>query len=307
MKLHSRRITLAAGTLAILASGVLTACGSSGNSSNSSTSATVNASGTASTSGTASAASLLPAKYKEAGEIRASTICDAPPYSYCDPGSTTPKGVFPDLGAAWAAELGVKLVDVNQSNDSLGPGVLAGRFDVVLANGDSPDRRTQFSFVDILQAGTSLLVKASNTTINGPATLCGLKVSATLGSQNLVELQAQAATCQKQGKPIDVIAYPSGSESVLGVQTGRVDAYWGDVGTNALLLKQDPGTFRIAGVISSPLEFGVQIAKSNTGLITAIDAAMKDVMKDGTYAAILKKWGLSQVGLSAITVNLKAT
>ena len=57
-------------------------------------------------------------------------------------------------------------------------------------------------------------------------------------------------------------------------------------------VKQSHGLFKIVGQSYGFFPYGIAVPKQDGTLDKAILAAVKDLIKNGQYAAILKKWGV---------------
>ncbi len=54
---------------------------------------------------------------------------------------------------------------------------------------------------------------------------------------------------------------------------------------------------------SYPAPYGLAVPKDSTKLVQAVQAALKSVIADGTYAKILAKWNLRQGSLTTSVIN----
>jgi ABC-type amino acid transport substrate-binding protein len=60
----------------------------------------------------------------------------------------------------------------------------------------------------------------------------------------------------------------------------------------AWLAKQTPGLVIVAQVPDDPQPLGIGFAKSDPGLLAAVNRAITDMKRDGTYARLAQKWGV---------------
>ena len=77
--------------------------------------------------------------------------------------------------------------------------------------------------------------------------------------------------------------------AVNAVLAGTADATINDNGVLYDFAKQNPTT-KVVKEFNTGEEYGFNVAKSNTGLLDAIDAALIQAKTDGTYKAIYQKW-----------------
>ena len=288
----------------------LTACGSgSGSSASSSSSSAPSAATAPSTSASAGPdandpKSLVPADIRKSGIIRAATDGTYPPNEFTGPDGKTLMGFDIDLGNAIAERLGLKVDFANAKFDSILTGIQGNRYDVAFSSfTDNKDRQKKVDFVDYFTAGTSIIVKKGNPEkIAKLEDLCGKKIALESGTVQ-VDI-AKGAKCPA-GKKIDVSQLPDDAAARLQVKTGRAVADMNDFPVAAYTAKTAGGgnDFEVVGTQYETAPYGIAISKTETGLRDAVQKAMEQLVADGTYDTILKKWGISQGALKTITVN----
>ena len=248
--------------------------------------------------------SLVPADIAKAGVLRAATDATYPPNEFIGPDGKSIVGFDIELGNAIAAKLGLKIEFSNAKFDSILTGITAGRYDVSLSSfTDNKDRQSKVDFVDYFTAGTSILVKKGNPEhISKLEDLCGKRIALESGT---VQVKiAQGAKCP-HGQKIDVTQLPDDATARLQVTTGRAVADMNDFPVAAYTAKTAGGgnTFEVVGTQYESAPYGIAVGKNLTGLRDAIQAALKQLVTDGTYDSILKKWNIEQGALKDITVN----
>jgi ABC-type amino acid transport substrate-binding protein len=77
--------------------------------------------------------------------------------------------------------------------------------------------------------------------------------------------------------------------SVNAVLAGTADAAINDNGVLYDFAKQNPTT-KVVKEFNTGEEYGFNVAKSNTGLLDAVNAALTEAKADGTYNTIYNKW-----------------
>jgi polar amino acid transport system substrate-binding protein len=70
----------------------------------------------------------------------------------------------------------------------------------------------------------------------------------------------------------------------------------------AYIVKQSNGQFKLSGKPYGTAPYGIAIPKKS-GLDKPVLEAVKVLMKNGAYDAILKKWGLSQGAITDPKIN----
>jgi polar amino acid transport system substrate-binding protein len=248
--------------------------------------------------------SLVPADIAKAGVIRAATDGTYPPNEFTGPDGKTLMGFDIDLGNAVAQRLGLKIQFANAKFDTILTGIQGNRYDLAFSSfTDNKERQAKVDFVDYFTAGTSILVKKGNPEkISKLEDLCGKKIALESGT---VQVKiAQAAKCTG-GQKIQIAQLPDDAAARLQVKTGRAVADMNDFPVAAYTAKTAGGgnDFEVVGTQYETAPYGIAVSKDLTGLRDAIQAALKAMVADGSYAAVLKKWDIEQGALKDITVN----
>jgi polar amino acid transport system substrate-binding protein len=249
------------------------------------------------------AASLVPASLKNKGTITVAADASYAPNEFIGPDGHTVIGMDADLAKALAAKLGLKANVVNITFDSIIPGLTNGRYDLGASSfTDTKAREKQVNFVTYFSAGTSFFVKASGgPTINSLADLCGHKVAVESGTTQETDAKAQSKKCTSGKVAVD--AYPDQSKANLALANGRDDVSMADSPIAAYQVKQSGGKFKLTGQTYGTAPYGLAVPKSLGSFDQAILAALKDLMSDGTYTAILKKWGIQSGAITNPVIN----
>ena len=280
------------------------ASGSSGNSTVSAPSGGAGAPSGGASAGAGDPKSLVPADIAKAGVIRAATDGTYPPNEFTGPDGKTLMGFDIDLGNAVAARLGLKIQFANAKFDSILTGIQGNRYDLAFSSfTDNKERQAKVDFVDYFTAGTSILVKKGNPEkISKLEDLCGKNIALESGTVQVTI--AKGAKCTG-GKKINIAQLPDDSAARLQVKTGRAVADMNDFPVAAYTAKTAGGgnDFEVVGTQYETAPYGIAVSKDLTGLRDAIQAALKAMVADGSYDAILKKWDIDQGALKDITVN----
>jgi polar amino acid transport system substrate-binding protein len=283
--------------LAVLA---LAGCGSSSNSSSTTGTTTVN---TAKTN--ASIAAQVPAAIKSKGTITVASDATYAPNEFIAPDGHTVIGMDADLVHALAAVMGLKANIVNATFDTIIPGLAAGKFDMGASSfTDTKEREKTVDFVTYFQAGVSFYAKAdSETGIKTLADICGKTVSVEKGTTEQEEATEQSAKCTKEGKkPVKVLSYPTQNEANLAIASGRAQVGMADSPIAEYQVKQSNGQFKLVGETYGTAPYGLAIPK-NTGMTTPVLAALKELIANGTYKAILTRWGIQAGAITEPKIN----
>jgi polar amino acid transport system substrate-binding protein len=284
--------------LAILA---LAGCGSS--SSTSSTSVTVVKTGATATSATV--ASQVPAAIKSKGTLNVATEAQYAPNEFIAPNGHTVIGMDADLMNALGAVMGLKVNLINSNFETIIPGLAAGRYDVGASSfTDTKEREKTVDFVDYFNAGISFYAKSSaNPGVTVLADLCGKSVAVEKGTVEQEEAQAQSKKCTGEGKKAVSVLIFTGQNAVnLAVSGGRAEVGMADSPVVAYQIKQSNGAFKLVGKTYNFAPYGLAIPKTS-GMTTPTLAALKVLIANGEYHAILAKWGLEDGAITVPTIN----
>ncbi len=282
-------------------------CGSS--SSSSSSSSTASSSGTtASTPATgsiASVAALVPASVKSKGTYTVAADASYAPNEFVGSDGKTVQGMDADLAQALGAAMGLKVAVVNQTFDSIIPGLVAGKYDMGASSfTDTKAREKVVDFVTYFTAGTSFYTKAQGgVTVNTLADLCGHTVAVEKGTTQQTDATAQAAKCKATGKSgVTVLVFPDQNSANLALQSGRAQVGMADSPVAAYAVKQSNGMFKLVGQTYGTAPYGLALPKGN-GMAKPVLAAVKALMANGTYTAILSKWGVQSGAITNPVIN----
>jgi polar amino acid transport system substrate-binding protein len=287
-------------------------CGSSSSSSSSTSSSAAtssSSSGTASSSGAAGAnaavAALVPSANKSKGTLTVAADATYAPDEFIASDGHTVVGMDPDLMKAVGALMGLKVDVKNATFDSIIPGLAAGKYDVGASSfTDTKEREKTVDFVTYFTAGESFFTKASGgVAIAGLSELCGHTVAVEKGTTEETDAGTQSKKCTSSGKPaVKVLSFPDQNGANLALSSGRAQLGFADSPVAAYQVKQSGGQFKLVGASIANAPYGLAVAK-HSGLAPAILAALKVLMQNGQYTAILTHWGIQGGAITNPTIN----
>ena len=255
----------------------------------------------------AALAAKVPAKIKTAGVATVATDASYAPNEFFASDNTTIQGMDVDLGQAIGDVLGVKFTFVNASFDTIIP-ALGTRYDLSMSSfTDNKEREAKVDMVTYFSAGVNFLVKkGQNQDLTSLDALCGKHVAVEKGTVQLDQANAQSKTCTSAGKAaLDVQAYPDQNGANLALNSGRADVVLADSPVNSYAAEQSNGAFEVIGTPYGTAPYGIPVPKSAdyAGFADAIKGALEKLNADGTYAKILKKWGVDAGAINSFTIN----
>ena len=243
----------------------------------------------------AALAAMVPKFYRDRGTLTAGVNPDVAPIKFVDDDGDI-AGFTPDLLAAAADVLNLKLRLTQSSFDALIPGLSANRFDVLLSLADFTSRHPVVTFVDYLNMGETIVVSpARPLSMKSLDDLCGLQVALPRGSASMQESAGISERCAKAGKkPLVVATYPDSNMALLSLSTGASEVAWVDSPVGAYNANKFPSKYKIVYFNPvAPYGIGFGVDEKGRQLATAVQQALLKLRRDGVYDMLLKKWGLS--------------
>jgi polar amino acid transport system substrate-binding protein len=248
---------------------------------------------------------LVPASIKSKGTLTVAADATYAPNEFIAPDGHTVIGMDADLVKALGAVMGLKATVSNVKFDAIIPGLSAGKYDMGASSfTDTKMREKTVDFIDYFIAGESFYTKAQGgTTINSIADLCGHSVAVETTTTEQTDAQTQSAKCKKAGKPaVTVLVLGDQNAANLAVASGRAQLGFADTPVAAYQVKKTNGQFKLVGQTFASAPYGLAVPKTS-GLAKPVLAAVKALMKDGTYAQILTKWGVQAGAISSPKIN----
>lgn len=312
--MHTSRGWLSA-AVPLLCAAAVVGCGSSSSSSSSASSSaatsTAAASSSAASGGTpASGANpavvkLVPAATKSKGTLTVAADASYAPNEFFASDGKTIIGMDADLSSALAARMGLKAKLVNETFDGIIPGLAAGKYDIGASSfTDTKEREKTVDFVDYFSAGESFFTKASGgTAVSSLSDICGKTVAVEKGTTEETDAQTQSKKCGSKGA-VKVLSFPDQNGANLALSSGRAQLGFADSPPAEYAVKKSNGQFKLVGPTLAAAPYGLAIPKKS-GLAPAVQAALKDLMKSGSYTKILTKWGVQSgaIPTSAVKIN----
>ena len=248
----------------------------------------------------------LPAAIRASGTIRVGTDASYAPASFFGPNGRDIVGLEPDLGVALGKVLGVRLQFVNVDFTTMLTQVANHKIDLAIsAMTDTAEREKQADFINYFSAGTSIVVRRGNPeAVTDLQDLCGLVVAVEEGTVQVDLLQRSQQRCGRA--PIQIRQYPTNSDALVQLRTGRAVAVLNDFPPAAYLASQatTKAHYQLASTAQyEPGLYGIAVAKDQTALRDAVRGALKEVIRTGAYATVLRTWDVTDGAIRQATVN----
>lgn len=240
-------------------------------------------------------AAMVPADVAADGKIVVGTDASYAPNEFTDTDGSTIIGMDVDLGKAIAQKLGLQAEFQNAAFDGLIPGIAAKKYELSMSSFTVNAERTQtVTMVSYFSAGTSLAVKKGNPDKISADNLCGKNVGVQKGTVQVDDITARSAKCTAAGQPaISSTELQAQTDVTLALASGRVVAMLADSPVIAYAVKTTGDQLEVVGAPYDTAPYGIVLAKGQGQYPQAIQGALKALMADGTYKAVLDKWGVA--------------
>lgn len=180
---------------------------------------------------------------------------------------------------------------VNQPWDSLIPGLDLGKFDVIFgAMNITDERRKKVDFTQpyYISSGTFVAAKAVQLTSD----IKSLK-DKTIGVQSSTTYDYYLQTVY--GKLIHINRYASIQDAFLDLQSGRIDAVFGDTPLMLSWVKTNSDSYSVAGTPVKDENFfnqgyGFAVKKGHTQLLQELNNGLNAIKANGDYKKINQKF-----------------
>lgn len=233
---------------------------------------------------------------KKRKEIVIATEAGYAPFEYVEGGKIV--GYHADILALVMKDLidqGVKINQLDLPFASLLAGLQAKKYDMIAtALFGTEERAKRFAFTVPTAFGTTgIVTRADNAAITKPDDLDGKTVGAPQATKYLDQMKALSEEFKKKGgKGIkEIKEYASGfTEIYADIENGRIDAAPNGMPNLAVLMKQQPGKYKLAGQVGDPTYFAWATRKEDQDLLEYLNSQMLKLKKAGTFGELQKKW-----------------
>ncbi|GGZ38340.1 putative amino acid ABC transporter, substrate-binding protein [Streptomyces inusitatus] len=257
-----------------------------------------------------SIAAKLPERIRERGtlEVIVSSGSNAPLIFHASDNKTV-IGSEPDIAHLVADVLGLE-PRLNQASwENMFVGLDSAKYDVGFSNiTDTEERKEKYDFATYRKDNLGFAAKkGSGLKVTGPKDVAGRTVAVSSGTNQeklLVEWSAEAV---KAGlKPVDIKYYQSESDTYLALQSGRIELFVGPhpsavhqaaaTGKSEVVGTYSGGGATLQGLIGAT-------TKKESGLVEPLADALNEIIRNGAYAKVLKRWGLPDEAVSKSEIN----
>lgn len=246
---------------------------------------------------------MVPEDLRQAGTFSVAINPDIAPVKFLDDQGEV-AGLNPELLEAAGQLMDLEVEFQKASFDALVPGLESQRFDVIASIGDFKERQEKIDFIDYLTTGSALIVA---TDFEGDEVaeedLCGMNLSFVRGTYQQGQIEGISEECTSAGEDgVEATGYGDANAALLSVNSGQAEGFWGDLQQLAYNEKTSPEKYKVVAEESSG-PYGIGINKDDPEFRDALQAALLELVANGTYDQTLEKWGQEDYGMPEMPLN----
>ncbi|MGO4384061.1 transporter substrate-binding domain-containing protein [Specibacter sp. RAF43] len=281
-------------SVALLAVFATTACSSTGNAQLPQGGATTAAATTVDETSRA----MLPAGLRDSGELRIGASFRTPPLTMLIKDGQVRDGLSYEMASLGAEKLGLRPAWSNIIYPGQTPAIKADKIDIVWETTSVNEERIKAAtFVHFANANTSVLVTKGNPkAIGSMSDMCGLSIGMSMGSIFVGLVKEQSERCVAGGKPaINQLTYDGAPSGRTALQSKNIDGFM-SAQPDTVYFANTTGSGNVFSAVDlpeiPPTKLAIQIKKGDAELARALESLVNNMIKDGSYAAVFKKWNM---------------
>ncbi|MBD8078545.1 ABC transporter substrate-binding protein [Cellulosimicrobium arenosum] len=250
------------------------------------------------------AAALLPEDVASAGVLTVGSNTEYAPAEFIGDDGQTPVGFDIDTIKAVGATLGLEVEIQSADFPAIIP-ALGTKFDAGISSFTiTEERMEQSNMISFLNAGSAYAVASGNPDDIDPESMCGVTVAVQTGTIQDEDIAVQSDECEAAGEdPVDILQYDSQADATTNLVGGKAQVMYADSPVAGYAIEQTGGQIEQLGDVFDSAPQGIVVAKEDTELADAIQAALQSMMDDGTLAEVLGGWGSADAALDTAEVN----
>lgn len=209
------------------------------------------------------------------------TNAEFPPYEYYEGGEIV--GIDAEIAAAIADKLGMELTISDMAFESILVAVQSGQADMGMAGMTvTEDRLVNADFSSTYATGHQVVIVKEGSDIASPDDLAGKLIGVqTNTTGDIYSTEDYGDECVKR--------YSKGADAVVALNQGMIDAVIIDLEPAKAFVAANEG-LTILDTEYATEDYAIAFAKGNTELREKVDAALQELIDDGTVQAILDKY-----------------
>lgn len=213
------------------------------------------------------------------------TNASFPPYEFYEGETVT--GIDVEICSAIAEKLGMEFEVADMEFDAILSAVSSGKADVGMAGMTVTEERKQMiNFSSNYATGIQAIIVKEDSPITTVDDLYADGASYKIGVQ--FSTTGDIYATEDFGKE-NVLPYPNGNDATMALIAGKVDCVIIDNEPAKAYVAANEG-LKVLETSYAVEDYAACIAKDNTELLEKFDAALKELIEDGTVAAIIGKY-----------------
>ena len=224
----------------------------------------------------------------EKGYLIMATNAEFPPYEYIENNQVV--GIDVEIAAAIAAKLGLELKVENMEFDSIISAVKGGKADIGVAGMTvTPERLEEVDFTTSYATGVQVVIVTEDSAITTVGDLFADGANHTIGVQ-LTTTGDLYATWDIEDEGLGTVdRYNKGADAVMALKSGKVDCVIIDNEPAKAFVAENSG-LKILDTEYAVEDYAIAMNKNNKDLYEQVNAALNELIADGTVQAILNKY-----------------
>lgn len=222
----------------------------------------------------------------EKGKLIMATNAEFPPYEYKEGDKIV--GIDAEVAQLIADKLGLELEIADVQFDSVIPGVQSGKYDMGMAGMTVTDeRKEKVNFSDSYATGIQVVIVKEDSDIKSIDDLEGKKIGAQQGTTGYIYA---SDTPENVGYGEEnVIGYDSGAVAVEALKSGKIDCVIIDNEPAKAFVAANAG-LKILETEFTVEDYAICFSKSNNALKDKVNAALKELIADGSVKKVVDKY-----------------
>lgn len=222
------------------------------------------------------------------GVLTMATNATFPPYEYIQGGEVA--GIDTEIAAAIAERLGLEVQVEDMEFDAVIEAVKSGKADIGLAGMTvTPDRAEEVDFTVSYATGVQVVIVTEDSAITSVKDLFAEGAKHTIGVQRNTTGDLYTTDDLEKNGLATIDRYSKGAEAVQALKTGKVDC---------VVIDNEPAKAFVAEVEGLKIleteyvteDYAAAMSKENTALYEAVNAALEEMIADGTIQTIIDKY-----------------
>lgn len=215
------------------------------------------------------------------------TNAEFPPYEYYD--GETIVGIDAEIAAVIAEKLGMELEIVDTAFDSIIPAIVAGKYSMGMAGMTvTEERLEEVNFSISYAKGVQVVIVPADSDIKTVDDLFGDN-NYTIGVQTGTTGDLYATWDIEDEGLGSISRYNKGADAVEALKAGKVDCVIIDNEPAKAFVADSEGLV-ILDTAYAEEDYAIAVSKENTELLDGINAALEELIADGTVQSIVDKY-----------------